>query len=193
MKKFLTILVVFTVVCSTVRATEIDPKSPVGMGIIQNGYVLKVLYKGLQNGDVRITISNSKGEQIFTERVKNTRGFARPYNFYNLGEGKYTIAIEGPEGKQEQAVNLETKSVSSRVVSLRCVDSENSKYVLSIPFNKTENLKIKLYDMNNSLLHTFTEFVDGDFAKLYNLSKVRDGFYFEITGEDGANQTIAYR
>jgi hypothetical protein len=193
MKKFLTILVVFTVVCSTVRANDIDPNSPVGMGIIKNGSIMKVFYKGLKEGDVSVTITNAEGNIVFKERLKHIQSFMRPYNFSNLGEGDYTIKIDSEDGKQQQTVSLKAQSATTRIVSLSRVAKISNKYILSIPYNRSEELQISIYNKQNTLVHSSKVNVDDDFAVVYDLESVGEGFYFEISGDDHAIQTISYQ
>lgn len=193
MKKSLSILVALTVVFSVASANEIvDPKSPVGMAVIKSGSVFKLFYKSDKTADVRITIVNSDGNTVYKETLHNVEGFSRPYNFSSLADGKYIIQIEDENGRQQQLINYATIEKSKRPMSLVRIAASPDKYVLSIPNNGSENLKINIFNANNHLVYSATEKINGDFAKLYNLAKVGKGFIFQITGEDGVSQTISY-
>ena len=67
MKKFLSILVVLAAVSGAVNANAIDnPKSETGLALMKSESGFKVFYKGSKVGKVRVTITNDKGESVFT-------------------------------------------------------------------------------------------------------------------------------
>lgn len=193
MKKILTLLVVFTVVFSEASANEIvDPKSPLGMVVVKSGSVFKVFYKGEKTVDVRVTILDKEGNTVYKETLFNVENFVRPYNFSSLADGNYTIQVEGETGKQQQMVSYSTIERSSRPMSLVRAASSPGKYILSIPNKDSEVLKVNIFDAENHLVYSASEKLNGDFAKLYNLSLIGEGFTFEITGEHGVSQNISY-
>jgi hypothetical protein len=66
------------------------------------------------------------------------------------------------------------------------------KYVLSIPNKGSEILKVNIFDANNHLVYSANEKLNGDFAKVYNLDRIGDGFTFEVIGKNGVSQTLSY-
>lgn len=192
MRKYLTILVVLTVVYSAVSANEIDkPKTPVGMAVVKTGAIVKLYYRGLKPSDVRITIFNEKGEPVYKETIRHIESFVRPYNFSTLGEGDYTIELNGEEGKQLQKVSYH-KERSKKLMNIIRVAGTEDKYMLRVSNRGTDKLQIKIYNRSNALIYDADESIDGDFAKIYDLGKTGSGFLFEITDKNGLTQTVTY-
>src|SRR5688572_11120670 len=109
MNKFLTILVMLTVVCSSVVANNIDnPKATTGMAVVKSGSIFKVYYRGLKRADVKVRILNEEGKAVHKETLKNIESFVRPYNFSTLREGNYTIELETEDGKQFTSIEYAT-------------------------------------------------------------------------------------
>src|SRR3954469_3051791 len=59
----------------------------------ENENTFVVTYKPVKATNVKVSIVNGSGNTIFSEMLKNTEGFMRPYNFSGLAEGIYTIEI----------------------------------------------------------------------------------------------------
>ena len=71
-----------------------NPKSNSGMAVVKrNATSFKVIYKGEETSNVKVQIFDERDQLVFTETIKKSRGFARPYNFEGLAEGEYTIKI----------------------------------------------------------------------------------------------------
>lgn len=191
MKKFLTLIVVLTVMCSAVNANEIDkPKSPVGTSVIKSGSVFKVFYKGAKPGDVTVTIRNAEGSAVYKETLRNVENFMRPYNFSSLKEGDYTIELNDEEGKQLQQISYHNNVASNKKLMnlLRVPGTE--KYMLMVSNKGSEVLKINVYDSKNALVYSETAKINGDFAKLYNLDDVGNGFVIDVTDKNGNTQSL---
>jgi hypothetical protein len=195
MKKIFSILIALTIVVGAVRANDADPKSPKGMAVIKSGSVFKLFYKGEQSGDVKVKIMDSRGDAVFTETIKNIESFVRPYNFSSLSEGEYTIELADHDGKQTQHVSYGSHNniVLPKLANILHVTGSKQSYMLTVS-NKTgaDVLQIKIYDAANSLVHSETEEITGDFAKVYNLSKVGKNFSFEVTDSSGSTQFLTY-
>ncbi len=72
---------------------------------MKNGSTFKLFYKGAQQSDVKVLILNDENQIVYSEKIKNTDGFARPYNFSNLPEGHYSIQIKDNAGIRTETVN----------------------------------------------------------------------------------------
>lgn len=192
MKKFLSILVVLAVVSSGVMANGIDnPKANTGLALMKSEKGFKVFYKGSKPGTVRVTIMNSKGENIFQETLKNVESFMRPYNLTSITEGDYSIEINSPDGKQIEKFSYSKKKVE-KLMNLLHVKDGDGKFVLTVS-NKTgeDELKVNIYDQNYNLVYTGTEQISGDFAKIYDLSSLGKNFTFEVKDSSGSTQTLS--
>lgn len=89
-----------------------------------------LIYKTAQAGDVKVSILNSKHELVFTESIKTSDGFSRPYNFESLDEGEYSIeVVDSFETRTEKIYNYADKIKKSfRITKLH----RQNKYVLSV-------------------------------------------------------------
>jgi len=76
------------------------------MVVLKNGSTFRLLYKGAEQSDVKVLILNDENQIVFAEKIKNTDGFARPYNFTNLPEGHYSIQIKDNAGV-EKMINVD--------------------------------------------------------------------------------------
>src|SRR5579864_5552739 len=96
MKK-ISLLLASVLLCTLVFARGIDGPikgSSVAVTNAKGSTLFKLYYKSENAGRVKITIEDEKGNTVFSETMKNADGFVRPYNFQELPEGQYTIAVE---------------------------------------------------------------------------------------------------
>jgi hypothetical protein len=193
MNKFLTIVVMLTVVCSAVSANNIDnPKATTGMAVVKSGSIFKVYYRGLKRSDVKVTILNEEGQAVHKETLKKIESFVRPYNFSTLKEGNYTIELESEDGKQLKSVAYEN-AVQPRLMSLVRLRGGENKYVLSVANKGDDVLKVRIVDSKRNEVFSETNEVEGDFARIYKLNKIGDDFRFEVTDKNGNTQSIGYQ
>lgn len=193
MKKFLSILVVLAAVSGAVNANVIDnPKANTGLALMKSESGFKVFYKGSKAGTVRVTISNDKGQSIFSETLKNVESFMRPYNLSSITEGDYKIEISSPDGKQIEKFSY-TKNKVEKLMNLLHVKDAEGKFVLTVANkNGNDRLRVNIFDQNYNLVYTGSEEISGDFAKLYDLKSLGDNFTFEVTASNGTKQTLTY-
>jgi hypothetical protein len=192
MKKFLTVVVVLTVgFNSVVNANEIDkPKSPVGVAVVNTGSVFKLFYRGTKSDNVTVTIYNAQNEKVYREKLSHIVNFVRPYNFSSLPEGSYQIVLEGADGKQVQNVVYKRHN-NAKLMDLMRVAGSPGKYVLRISNKGPESLQVKIYDKSQSLVYEGKENIEGDFAKVYDLSDIGNDFFVEVTDKSGNTQSLS--
>src|SRR5262245_31057192 len=95
MKKIAITLVCVLVSALTFALGEDDPKSASGMIVVkadENSY--KLIYKSEEKSDVKVQIFDEANKLVFSETIKHSDGFSRPYNFRRMDEGKYTIRLD---------------------------------------------------------------------------------------------------
>jgi hypothetical protein len=99
-RSFLTALVLL--VSTAVFAQGTGPR----MAIISHGQSdsFKVIYEGIQPGNVNMTIRDANGSLVFFETTKNVEGFIRRVNFKGMQSGEYSIRISGEDGEVVQKV-----------------------------------------------------------------------------------------
>jgi hypothetical protein len=193
MKKILTLSLVL--VSTVMFANGTDDKNPSasasGAAVIKNGEgTFRVIYKSEQENDVKVSILNDKNELVYSEKVNNTDGFSRPYNFKSLSEGDYTITIEDGSRKTLEKVSYRTPR-NAKMLNVLKVGSDG-KYVITAAGKGSETISVSIYDGSRTLIHKSFEQTSGDFAKLYNVKSVKGHLTFEIANENGEVKTVAY-
>ena len=133
------------------------------MVVLKNGSTIRHLDKGAAQSDVKVLILNDENQIVFAEKIKNTDGFARPYNFSNLPEGHYSIQIKDNAGVRTETVNHLIKKEEKTMHLLRI--GGTGKYVLSVPSQGTQDLSIMIFNDLNEVLYQSEEKINGDFAR----------------------------
>lgn len=163
-----------------------NPKTT--MAVLKNGSTFRLLYKGATQSDVKVLILNDENQVVYTEKIKNTAGFARPYNFSNLPEGLYSIQIRDHAGVRTETVNYHNKREERAVHLLRLEGT--GRYVLSVPNKGKDDLSITIFNDLNEVLYKSSENISGDFARIYNLGKQTGNFRFVVSDGKGSTKSI---
>jgi hypothetical protein len=155
-------------------------------------HVFKVHYNANEAGKVKISILNGKDQLVFSEVLLNTGSFTRPYNFSELAEGEYTILVEGNGVKQAEKVNYSIAKVTSFAMVTEIANQAN-KYLLNVSNKGTQNVTVRIYSNDGTLLHVQTLEVTENAGIIYDLNKVKTNdstITFEISLDGGNVQTI---
>lgn len=191
MKKTFSILMMLMIITSVVFARRMDnPMASTGVAVMKNGSIFKLYYKGSQQSDVKISILNDGDRVVFSEVIRKVEGFVRPYNFSNLPQGNYTIAISDKTGEYTEKVNYTIGKVE-KLANLVRVTGTNDKFLLTIPNKHADNITVKIFDETNNVIYDQTERIVNDFAKIYNLERFSGKFIFEITDSKGITKSIS--
>ena len=158
------------------------------MAVMKNGSTFKLFYKGAEQSDVKVLILNDENQIVYSEKISNTDGFARPYNFSNLPEGHYSIQVKDKAGVRTETVNHQTIREEKAMHLLRL--DGTSKYVLSVPNDGKEDLSIMIFNDLNQVLYESRERVSGDFARIYDLGNKGGNFRFVVTDGKGLSKSI---
>jgi hypothetical protein len=190
MKKSLSFLVVLLTVGSVTYANAVDNPSS-SMAVLKNGTSVKLLYKGAEQNDVKVLIFDEDNRVVFSEKIKKTNGFARPYNFSKLPEGNYRIQIVDNTGsKTEEIAYHEEKQINrSKLMHVVRLSGSTDKFVLSVPNKQKETLTVAIYGEDN-VLYTGSEIVSGDFARIYNLKDYSGPVTFKVTDSRGLTNSL---
>jgi hypothetical protein len=191
MKKILSILVVFTVLVSGVKANDTEkPTSEAGLAVMKSKTGFKVLYKGAKKSDIKITIYNAQGQTIHKERLRNTDNFARPYNLTGMSEGDYTVEVRDGDGSRVKKINYSNKK-PQLLAKLTAIPGETSKYVLTVgKMSGVSNVSVRIYDERGEIVYDVIETVAKDFAKVYDMSKVSSKFSVQLSANNGAARVL---
>ncbi len=192
MKKMMTIAagVLFSTVVFA-GGTDENPSSASGVAVLRNGEsTFKLIYKSSKVSDVKISIADSKNKIVFSETVRKVDGFLRPYNFSTLAEGEYTIAITDESGTKVEKVDYRSGQVT-KLVNVKRMGDEG-KYILTAAGKGAERITVNIFDASDALLFNESKSTKGDFAQVYNLSKIEGALTFEIVHENGETKRIKY-
>ena len=171
--------------------------SPASFTIIpaNNSAVYNVFYKSAEAGRVRITISNSANQIVFSEILNNVTSFKRPYNFMELEQGEYTITLEDKHGKQVEKVKYFMNEITS-FVRVSQIPGASDKYLVNVATNGQETVNVKIYSNKHELLHEEHVKISGNYGVVFNLSQVKASLapvvIFEVTTGSGKTETAMF-
>ena len=148
-------------------------------------------YKAEKEMNVSVSIVNELGQTIFSETVKKTDGFMRPYNFSGLGEGIYTIEIADELGEYTELVDFRSGKIE-KAIDIKKIAGAEGKYLITALGTGKERITVNIYNALDELIHTETAMTDGNFGQVYNLSQLNETVKFEITTQYGAVKTAKY-
>jgi hypothetical protein len=191
MKKILTIAAVLfsTVMFASGTGDELTSLSGAAVIKTTNG-TFKLIYKSDTQSDVKVSIFNSENRLVYSERVYRTSGFARPYSFENLERGDYRVVIEDGNGSTTQ--NISTRqTTSTKLVNVLKLKNAKGKYLITVGGRGSEALTLNIYD-GQTLIHSELKEISGDYAQVYNLSRVKGTPSFEILHQNGTAEILEY-
>ena len=190
MKKTFSVLVVLMVVSSVVFARRIDnPGDSPSATVVKIGNTFKVYYKGSQQADVKVSIRDAGDHLLFSETIRKSDGFVRPYNFSYLPEGEYTIQIADQNGNQIEKISF-ARQKSETFAHLLKVSGSDAKYLLTVSNQGAGGVTVRIYDESNKVIYNKIEDASKDFAKIYNLEGIPGQFTFEVTDATGTSTSL---
>lgn len=185
--------VVFALILAfvSVAAVAADPVGPKVVIINQKETgIFKVIYQGAQTGKVSLKIFNNSGKVVFAETINGTDGFIRPVNFSGMEAGEYTIEVSDASGKQ---INKLEYKMDNKVNAIHVAKIGNeSKYLLAVANQGSEEINVRIFDGANNLVHNETLIVDGSLGLVYNLKNISGVPTFEVTNQTGATKVVKY-
>ncbi len=186
MKRFMVLTVCALVCVHTFSMAAEEPastSSSVAVTNVNGSKVVKVYYKGIRVGNVKVAIFNDRDEVVFVEKLKNTSGFMRPYNFEGQREGTYTIQLSDAFGKYTEKVNYLGGRIKTLVRFAKLPGED--RYVLMGRSHSEQNLTVRFFDTGHQLVFEERRKVDGEFGEVYNLKYLPGKFTVEILDEHG--------
>ena len=189
MKKTFSILVLLITISSVGFARRLDNPA-LGMAVLQNGSTMKLLYRAEQFSDVKILILNERSEVVLSEKLKNTDGFLRPYNFSELPAGEYSFVVTDAAGSQTEKISYREKSKTERIAKLMPVAGNDKKLLLSVPNKQPDTITITILDEVDNILYSEEETISDDFAKVYNLESFEGKITFRVVDRKGNTASL---
>ena len=188
MKKQL-LVVVYVLVCTGMFAGGI--KDPVtGLTIKKAGTsTYHVFYTNSKPQIVKIAILDVNGKMVFFEKIRNVDGFARPYNFSELGEGEYTLQVEDQSGIRKEHVSYYTEKASSL---FNVIKFKSNKFLVTSPRKENATVAVKIYNESGDLLYNDSSTLNESFARVYRLDNISGAITFKITDTAGASKVLTF-
>ena len=167
------------------------PEAGSRMAVLSKGATVKVYYRGEALNRVTVRIYNAEGRIVMQDNLGVLDNFVRPYNFSNLEEGAYTIELSDDSGKQikqvSYVINNKKTEKSARLIK---VTGAEGKYILMVPGAAQDRIHIRITDNYDRLVYEGDEELSGNFAQVYNVSKISEKFSVEITDKNGISTII---
>ena len=133
--------------------------------------VYNLIYKSASTGMVTVVIRDQEGQVVLEDRIKNVKGFVRPYNFDGMPAGSYNVTVTDANGKTELAVAY-NNTVVNAVRKAEVTALENNKYQLRLIGNNADEVSVNIYNRSNELIHTEVFTQKGSFTRVYNMGKL---------------------
>lgn len=186
MKKMMSIIMVLAVVCGVSSSALSESR----VAVIRHGEVFKVIYKGSDLADVKVTISNAQGEKVFSEELISVHGFIRPYNFAELPKGDYMICITDVDGKKSEKICFDEQAPKNKTewsAHIGKVGNDHNKVMVAVPKQHAKDFSVHVYDRNDQLIYTENQKLEGEYARVFNLKNLERGatvhLINHVTGE----------
>lgn len=187
---FLITIAAMTIV-SILTVNAADEPRNAGMAVVsvKGSDIVKVIYKAESAGRVKVNVYNSDSKVIFTQQI-NRDGFILPLNFNGLEYGEYTIEVMDNAGKKVEKFSYQP-ATSNSFVHVTKVGQESGKYLVSVANAGDESITVRIYDGGNTLLHTETRQISGQFAQLYSVKNINN-VTIEVTDKSGKVKTVKF-
>lgn len=164
-------------------AGGVDTPKASSTSVSMQGEIVKIFYRSEDSDKVKVTIYNTDSKAVFTEEIKKKSSFIRPYNLGNLPYGEYTIALEDKNGRTEEKVTYAKKAVE---VQASILHKEKSRKATVALFSTGETeVTYTVLDMNDNVLYTKSETINGQAAQTFNLEKIEGAVTLQVSDSEG--------
>lgn len=168
---------------------EKNPNSTNSMTVLKQGNVVKVMYSGLEERNVKVTIYNSRHKVVFQEEVKGYASFVRPYNLIDFPKGEYRIVMNDGNETFEELVTFtkEGPEVLSSVIK-----SAKDKYIVTLYSAQETYVHILLRDDARNILYSDRVKLKGGSSRLFNIKNISNAVSVDLIS-DGSQKSIALK
>lgn len=161
-----------------------------GVAVVNDGTTLKLYYKGTAEANVKVAILDANGKKVFSEVLKNVDGFIRPYNLSAIPAGEYTIEVADENSTHTEKVLIGRKP-AAELANLVRVGGEEGKYLLTVPTKEPKDISVRIL-ADDQVVYDEVQAISSDFARIYNLKKVKGAVTFEIKDQKGNMKVVSY-
>lgn len=186
------LVVLLTVISATTFAEgrKIGESSEFQM-VAKSEFKFDLSYASEISSDVSVTIFNELGEKISSKTVKSTKKFKRTYDFSKLKAGKYKIVVRNEDGVAKQVVSYGYKTTKLNSFVSKMPKSKAIKLMVG-DFNSDQEVRVKIYDQNNKLIHSEKIKNKRSFSRIYNLNNTKASAVSVLIENDGDLQSFAH-
>lgn len=184
-------LAALLVIGSTVGAVAKEEPTTASVAVVavKGSDVVRVIYKGITAGKVKVNIYNASSKVVFSESRNTTNGFILPLNFSGLQSGEYTVEVVDAIGSKSEKINYQPLKSETAVHVARL--AESGKFLLSVADNGSEVVTVKIFDEFNNLIHTSSKQFEDGFAQIFSIkSKTVGSYTFEVINSEGNTTTV---
>jgi hypothetical protein len=193
MKKIFLIFVMLTIVSSVVFAGGIDnPKASSKMAIMQkDADHIQLFYKNSKQATIEVSIFDADNKLRFTEVIRKSNGFIRPYNLSSMEKGEYTVVVNDGTDQFIEKISTHVKETTllSNVISMKKAGS----YLLTLADEKAQYFTVTVTDKDNNVLLQRKENVNKQFSKIYTFPEKVEGLKFLVTTNHDLSRLISVK
>ena len=183
MKKLVVMFGVLMIISRVALAGEVNAPKATNTSVTMKGEVVKIFYRSENADRVKVTIYDAAAKAVFSEEIKNRSSFVRPYNLENLPFGEYTIVLEDRNGRTEERVTYAKPAVQVQANIIKVRDSR--KAIVTLFSNAATEVTYSVLDIDNNVLYSQTQKVNGQAAKSFNLEKVKGAVTVQVSDSKG--------
>ena len=125
----------------------------------------KLTYVGNGAQLVNVNIVDEAGNLVYSDRIRSTEGFQKPYNLSNLGAGNYTFEVIDAGGKTTRAITYKQPSIAAFAFA------GTNRCRLIVADDMGQPLYINVYDAKGTLLHKDKVTTGKGFTKIYEIDR----------------------
>ncbi len=179
-----------TILSSVVFAGGIDnPKASSKMAIMQkDADHIQLFYKNSKQATIEVSIFDADKKLLFSEVIRKSNGFIRPYDLSSMEKGEYTVVVNDGTEQFVEKINTHVKETEllSSVINMQRAGS----YLLTLADEKAKYFKVTVTDKNNNVLLQRKENLDKQFSKIYTFPEKVEGLKFLVTTDHDLSRLI---
>ena len=182
MKKILLAAVILGLNFSANAITkEVVAKAKFKVTVDQQAKKANLVFLPSTNEKVVVKILNEEGKLIFSENIKSSSRFERPYNLSELADSQYTIVVEHANEVFNEEISLvsvnELKAVAFHASVKTLADGKVALKVLQDGLN---TVFVSVKNEEGNALYTTSITNEGSFIQNFDISSIKEAVYFEV-------------
>lgn len=151
-------------------------------------FILK--FENEKQEKVKIKIYDADLKLVHSEALGSQAQIQRIYDMSAIGEGTYTVLIEGETYNEKRTVTL-TKAIKNNFIATFSPEATNNRVFASVENNKG-TVKLTLTDLGGNILYEETINQESKECTI-NLGNLKNGTYFlQIIGQDKTSYETYY-